>query len=518
MPARYDVIVIGSGLGGLCAAALLARAGRKVLVLERNHSLGGAASTYKVGDLMVEASLHETSDPTNPIDPKHHVLNRIGVLGEVEWVPIGTFYEVCGGPVGDPFVLPDNFQAARAALRKRFPELAAGIDCVLGDMERISMSAGVLSRGRDAFRDAAMTWRALPGLPAIMRGWHQSLSDVLASAFGDHEGVKCALAANISYYHDDPNTMWWLFFAAAQGDFLKSGSCYIRGGSQRLSHAIARAVKAAGGEIVLRRQVSEIRLGRDGRPTGVVHIGRKGNDRVEVQAPSVVGNAAPSSLADMMPATAAETLRHAYAGCAPSTSLFALTLGLSVPPATLGVRAYSTFLLPPWIKRLADFPRTADLFAGMPEGKVPGLVVVDYTSIDCGLGGPPYPVSVVGFDRVANWEGLDSCSYEDKRKRWLDAIVATIDGVFPGIAARVIASAYSTAATMQSYLGTPHGSVYGFAPRAPHRPIWRGFERSPRTPVPGLYLASSYAGSGGFTGAIQAGGAAADCILGDTSE
>src|SRR5512139_1337039 len=101
----YDAIVIGAGLGGLTAAALLARAGRRTLIIERKGSVGGAASTYKVGDLSIEASLHETADPTDPIDPKHAILARIGVLYAVEWVPTGSIYEVRGGPVGSPFVL-----------------------------------------------------------------------------------------------------------------------------------------------------------------------------------------------------------------------------------------------------------------------------------------------------------------------------------------------------------------------------------------------------------------------------
>ena len=42
-------------------------------------------------------------------------------------------------------------------------------------------------------------------------------------------------------------------------------------------------------------------------------------------------------------------------------------------------------------------------------------------------------------------------------------------------------------------------------------------DRSPRTAVPGLYLASAYAGFGGYTGVVQAGGACADMILGEES-
>jgi all-trans-retinol 13,14-reductase len=69
MSRNFDAIIIGSGLGGLTAAALFARAGHKVLVLERNKSFGGAATVYHHGALAIEASLHEI-DGLDAGDPK----------------------------------------------------------------------------------------------------------------------------------------------------------------------------------------------------------------------------------------------------------------------------------------------------------------------------------------------------------------------------------------------------------------------------------------------------------------
>src|SRR6202047_2719162 len=97
--ARYDVVVIGAGLGGLTGGALLARAGREGRVIARSSSVAGAASSSKSGDLFVEGSLHETSDPHDPRDPKHGALTRAGVIDAVKWIPAGAFYEVRGGPI-----------------------------------------------------------------------------------------------------------------------------------------------------------------------------------------------------------------------------------------------------------------------------------------------------------------------------------------------------------------------------------------------------------------------------------
>lgn len=479
MPERYDVVVIGSGLGGLTAAALLAQAGRTTLLIERNTSVGGAASTYKIGDLVVEGALHQTSDPRDPRDPKHAILSRLGVLDAVEWLPTPALYEVRGGPIGEPLRVPARFGDARAALAARFPRARAGIEHVLDAMAAVAAAPGRMPAADDV-----------------------SLADVFAEHLGDCEAAKCALAANLACYHDDPGTLSWEFFAAAQGACFASGPCFIGGGSQRLSNTLRRVIQKAGGKVALRRTLQAIKLGADGCPRAVVHT-RDGADAVEVETAVVVGNAAPSVIARALPPSARERLLAAMERRKPSTSLFSATVGLSRAPAAFGLAAYATVLLPDWLNTFGDYARGRD---ALTRDALPALSMINYSAIDSGLGGPPYPIAITGLDRLENWAGLDRRRFEARRARVLDWIIAAVGQAFPGFADAVVVRSLNTATSMSSYLNAPQGAVYGFAPT----PGARGGAVSP---VPGLYLASAYSGGGGFTGAIVGGAAAADAIL-----
>ena len=64
----------------------------------------------------------------------------------------------------------------------------------------------------------------------------------------------------------------------AQGDYLQSGGRFVQGGSQRLSSALARAIKVAGGEVLVRRVVSAIAVDPQGRASTVTHAARDGSD------------------------------------------------------------------------------------------------------------------------------------------------------------------------------------------------------------------------------------------------
>jgi phytoene dehydrogenase-like protein len=511
--ARYDVVVVGAGLGGLTAGAILAREGRKVLVIERSNSVGGAASSYKSGDLFVEGSLHETSDPHHPHDPKHAVLTRAGVIDAVKWIPSGAFYQARGGPLDQPFLMPDNFEAARDALTERFPEARAGIDQLLGEMQQIVAAMGKFSQAGDALGATQDSLNTLMKLLPVAADWPLSLSQKLDRVFGDNEAVKCALAANLSYFHDDPTTLWWIYFAFAQGAYLQGGGRYVQGGSQRLSSALARAIRVAGGEVLVRRVVSAIQPGDD--VNSITHTAKDGSDPKVVEGVRIVGNAGPAALEALMPADAARKLAGGFARQAPSTSLFALTLGLARPPREFGVGVYSTQLLPPWMTRLADYAQGATLMVEEPGERMPPMSIVDYAAIDSGVPAPPYVLSILGPDRLSNWDSSDMDAYREKRGRWQQAIVRYLDQSYPGLQDAVVASSFNSALSVRQYLNAPDGAVYGFAPTPPNS-IQQSPFRSPRTPIAGLYLASAYAGFGGYTGVVQSGGICADMILRET--
>jgi phytoene dehydrogenase-like protein len=113
---------------------------------------------------------------------------------------------------------------------------------------------------------------------------------------------------------------------------------------------------------------------------------------------------------------------------------------------------------------------------------------------------------------LSNWDGTDQNNYREKRARWQDAIVAYLDRHYSGLAESITASTFNTAFSVKQYLGAPQGAVYGFAPTPP-RSLFSTIKRTPATVIPGLYLASAYTAFGGYTGAIQSGGACADMIL-----
>ena len=505
----FDAVVIGSGLGGLTAAALLAKAGRKVCVIERNHSVGGAASAFKKGTLTIEPALHQTADPREPGDPKHEILKELGLMDEIEWIPVRPFYSVKGGLIGEVLDVPVGFDAAHHALSQRFPKSRDGFAQLLGAMEQIHDGVTELGEAGEE-RSLRKFLRAGMKLRPLMRDWRASTDDMLDRFLGGDEAAKCAVGATIGYYADDARHLAWPFFAMAQAGYFKAGGVFIKGGSRILSMKLAKVVNKTGGSVLLGREANGIDFDYEGRPAYVRHVDPKTKqDEQRIEAKQVFANCAPHVLAQMLPDAERTKIEHAYLGAPLSISLFSAHFGLKVAPASLGLDRFSVIVQPEWATSLNELSDGARLLSVDPGNRLPGYGIANYGAIDSGLGDGPTLVTVVGVDRFDNWAALSPQEEKDRRERWLDAFQAALERDYPGFSASVVERMFLNARSMANFMNTPSGAVYGFAPLPFERGIWAGVPRSPRTPLPAVYLASSFAESGGFSGAMRSGAEAA---------
>lgn len=506
----WDAIAIGSGLGALGAAAALAREGRRVLVLERLPNFGGAATVWRHGDLTAEAALHETDGGT--VGAPRGVFAKLGLLDEVEPVETDEFHAVRGGPLAGEIVVPHGLDAAEAALRTALPGSADALAAYFRELRRLwrSFEDFDILGARDPKQAPRAALRLLGSGRAfgILGAAGQTVAGRMGAILRNDETAKCALGALLPYFDDDPARLSWLLYAGVWARYCEGGSYYIKGGSAALTRALLHKVTAAGGKAKHGATAVEILTDRGGQACGVVWKDASGRKH-SASAPVVLAGAAPEAVAAMLPEPMRDDFVRPYAGYERSISLFNITLGLSRPAAELGLNAYSTFVLPDRMARLADLPRAARVLAEAPGDRMPPFVLADYGRLDTGLRKPgePYLVTLTGIDRAEWWQGLDETAEMDRRAAWTEALVADADRHFPGFEAAVQTAEMANSRTMANRLGTPGGAVYGFRP-TPDRLFGR--PPSAETRVRRLYLASAWTVAGGYAGALNGGLMAAE--------
>jgi len=113
---KYHTIVIGGGLAGLIAGAILSKFGKKVLLLEKHHKPGGCATTFKRGDFIIEVSLHEMNG-LDATDTKKEIFKMLEVDKHVQFQQVPELYVVVSDK--EDFVFPHGFEAATKALIDR---------------------------------------------------------------------------------------------------------------------------------------------------------------------------------------------------------------------------------------------------------------------------------------------------------------------------------------------------------------------------------------------------------------
>lgn len=255
----WEAVVVGAGVGGLVAAGLLARAGRKVLLLEAHETVGGCAGFYEAGSFTFDAGA-TTLLGFDPGDPLAALCGALGIrLGEEL-----TLDPVDGVEVrlpGVSFFYGRDLPAWEASAARHFPGASTFFRrlrrdaALLWETSRSWPVLPILSP-RDAVRDLRLlSPRLLPLLPSFGR----TVSDVLRRERAPEDAALRTfldLALLISVQSPASAAPWWN--GALGIDLFRRGVSRARGGMRSFAGALAAAVVGAGGEIRTRTLVTHL--------------------------------------------------------------------------------------------------------------------------------------------------------------------------------------------------------------------------------------------------------------------
>jgi len=471
-----NITIIGAGLGGLTAGALLAKDGHRVTIIEQHNIVGGCATTFRrKGGFTCEVGLHKMDGVyTNPKIVE--IFKRLDVYKNVEFVKPDEFFSVV--TKNGEFTMPDGVEAAKEGLIAKFPKERVGIEEYFRLIQTIADGYGTLQN---------LSWYHYLLFPLlfkdILRYRSKSVRDLLDTIIEDRE-LKLILNTNVQYYNDRPDTLSFLLHAIAQYSYFKGGGWFIKGGSGRLSDYLASIIRENEGTIITKAMVT------NATQNSVTY--RRKSESVAIDSDIVISNISPQQTYQLYNHTYQESRDIA-------DSLLTIYLGFSKNIKDIyGKRAYSYFMLD-----------TIDSIDGLndiskEEASKRGFVFVDYSQIDAGLCSSDRSFGAICMvDYLDEWDSLDSEEYEAKKTSLIETTLHKLERYYPDIAQLVEYAEVGSAKTVQRYIKTPNATAYGF--RATPKQFFK-IPRSKSKEIENLYFVGQWVISGGFSPAILSGG------------
>jgi phytoene dehydrogenase-like protein len=526
----YDAVLVGGGHNALVTAAYLAKAGRRVLVLEKRQRLGGAAETSELGGARVPRLAHTVGrlrpSVVRDLDLRSHGLRLVAPDVRVFapqpdgravtlWSDQARTVEALRGwSAHDADAYPDFDRLVRS-LGKFLGEIAAQAPPDihapgLGDA-LTGLKLGRTFRGLGK-HDAHTILRVLP----------MAVADFVAEAF-ETDAVQAAIAwRGVQYCALGPwsaGTAAVLLFDAAGNDGGASGQAvFAEGGPGALSEALASAARAAGAEIRCGAEVTAI-MSRDGRVTGVALTGGE-----EIASSVVISGLDPKrTLVGLCDPVAVGPSMLWRAGNYRTPGVVSkVNLVVDRLPRFTAANGDDETLLRGRIVSAPGIDAIERAFDASKYGRVSESLVFEATvpslvdpSLVDGAPAGSHVVSVIAqYTPYARRDG----SWDDgpAREAVGDAVVAQLDALAPGLADSVRAREVLTPLDLERDYGLSGGHPLHGEPGLDQFFLWRPFlgHARYRLPIDGLYLAASGAHpGGGITG--QPGQNAAREILAD---
>ena len=504
----WDAIVIGSGIGGLTAAVLLAvHGGKRVLVLERHYEAGGFTHTFHRAGYEWDVGLHYVGQ----MDAGSAVRRTFDhvTAGQVRWQPMPEVYDrVIVGEQRFDFAAGE--ERVREGLKRDFPGEARAIDGYVAAVRACNRFSG-LYYAEKAIPDAAA--RIAGGLMrAPYLHWaRRTTGEVLGSLTANRE-LMGVLAGQWGDYGLPPGQSSFAVHATIVGHYF-GGAHYPVGGAGTIAQSIVPQLERRGGAVVTGAEVASILL------DGGIAAGVRMADGREFRAPVVLSDAGASNTFErLLPPDLPESgkLRAGLKRLAPSSAHMSLYIGLSKTDAELGLEGTNL-----WVYPTLDHDGNVQRFTRDLEAPFP-CVYLSFPSAKDPSFQQRYPgkstveaITMAPYEAFARWgdarwkrRGED---YDALKQRMADRLLVELERQVPAVRGNIAHMELSTPVTTRHFMNYERGEIYGIT-STPGRFLFR--ELGARTPVRGLFLTGQDVASLGVVGALFGGVISASAALG----
>ncbi|CAM2009852.1 phytoene desaturase family protein [Acanthopleuribacter pedis] len=505
---HYDVIVIGSGIGGLSAASLLTKAGKKVLVLERHTTAGGFTHTYKRKGYEWDVGVHYIGDVMREKSLVRKMFDYISD-GELKWASMGDVYDRLIVD-GDQFDFRTGYKQLRDDLIQKFPAEEKGIRRYFDMLKEV----------KDA-TPLAIAKKLVPTLlkPALLPlhlttpsdHAHRTTAEVLDELFTD-ENLKGILATQWGDCGLPPEQSSFFIHAMIAGHYA-NGAGYPVGGSARIAETIEPVIKAGGGRVMVRAEVAEI-LVKHGRAYGV----RMANGD-ELKAKTIISTVGvPNTYGRLLDER--HRTRYGIPRRMENVQIqgghLCLYIGLKKSAAELGLGKTNL-----WVFPSLDHNRNVAAFMEDQQKPFP-LVYISFPSAKDPDWDNRFPgkstievVTLAPYAWFEEWKDKPWLrrgeKYEQLKAELSARLLRELYKQVPQVEGEIDYFELSTPLSTQHFCNYSQGEIYGLD-HVPQR-----FEQSwlrPKTPIENLYLGGQDVFVAGVAGALTGGLMAGAAVLG----
>ncbi|KAM9311977.1 all-trans-retinol 13,14-reductase [Gastrophryne carolinensis] len=528
VPEKLDAIVIGSGIGGQGVAALLARAGKRVLVLEQLGKLGGCCHTFNEKGYEFDVGIHYIGQ-LNEQSPFRIMVDQL-TDGQLQWAPMDNPFDVV--LLGDiqnghrRYNMRSGTRAYIDELKKAFPGEEAAIENFMKLVKKISgrtqdmviLKMLPLPIARFLCRTGLVS-----RLSPFFRYATRSVTEVI-NEFTSNKELRTLLSYIFGTYGVYPDQASFSLHAVLIDHYLR-GAWYPTGGASEITYHFVPGIVKAGGAVLSKATVEQILVNSQGKACGVSVRGKK-MEPVNIFAPIIISDAGifntyekllppqVKSLPDIQ--SQLNMVKHGQPG-------FSLFIGIKGTKEELNLPASNFMYIPD-----TDLGKLIKTYVNASVDDAPNHVPMLYISSPsakdptheerCPGKSTLTALSFVRYEWFEEWKNEKvqkrGSEYESVKNAFAEAMLETTMKILPQIRDKIDCYTSGSPLTNDHYLGASRGEFYG----ADHDMARMSPEvvatMRPKTAIKGLYLTGQDILLCGFAGALNAAVICASEILG----